>query len=112
TKAFSLPDDVPEALKKARNNELLAIQSAISLEDGQSRIGKIEEVLVEGPSKLADPDESSPVVQMTGRTQADRIVVFPGNLRQIGQLLPVRIQEATPFTLMGELITHELIAVG
>ena len=47
------PDDVPEAVKRRRNNELLAVQNAISLEDNRPLLGQTVEVLVEGPSKVA-----------------------------------------------------------
>ena len=46
-------DDVPEEVKRRRNNELLAIQNAISLEDNQPYLGRTVEILVEGPSKAA-----------------------------------------------------------
>ena len=52
TKAAELlPDDVPEEVKRRRNNELLAVQNAISQEDNQPFIGRTVEILVEGPSK-------------------------------------------------------------
>jgi len=54
TKAFNLyEDDVPEADKKRRNNELLQVQNQISGEDNSGFIGRNVEVLVEGPSKRA-----------------------------------------------------------
>jgi tRNA-2-methylthio-N6-dimethylallyladenosine synthase len=54
TKAFDLyADDVPEDVKKARNNELLRVQNEISEEDNAGFIGRRVEVLVEGPSKKA-----------------------------------------------------------
>ena len=54
TKAVELyADDVPEEVKRRRNNELLAVQNAISLEDNQAFVGRAVEVLVEGPSKSA-----------------------------------------------------------
>ena len=54
TKAVELyDDDVPEAVKRRRNHELLAVQNAISLEDNQPFFGRTVEVLVEGPSKVA-----------------------------------------------------------
>jgi tRNA-2-methylthio-N6-dimethylallyladenosine synthase len=54
TKAFDLyADDVPEETKKRRNNELLALQNAISEEDNAEFIGRTVEILVEGPSKKA-----------------------------------------------------------
>jgi tRNA-2-methylthio-N6-dimethylallyladenosine synthase len=73
----------------------------------------VEDVLVEGPSKQAVKEDElhSPSLQMTGRTHADRIVVFPGNLRQAGQFLPVRITGGTPFTLYGEVVTHEFVSI-
>ncbi|MFO0946074.1 MAG: tRNA (N6-isopentenyl adenosine(37)-C2)-methylthiotransferase MiaB [Planctomycetota bacterium] len=112
TKAVALIDDVPEEEKKRRNNELLEIQSEISREDNLAQIGKIEEVLVEGPSKSAlKQDDNSPIKQMAGRTHADRIVVWDGNERQAGQFLPIRIVDATPYTLFGEVVTHELISL-
>ena len=54
TKADDLyADDVPEEVKKRRNNDLLAIQAAASLEDHRRWVGATVEVLVEGPSKNA-----------------------------------------------------------
>jgi tRNA-2-methylthio-N6-dimethylallyladenosine synthase len=46
-------DDVPEAVKRRRNNELLALQTAISFEDNQPLLGRAVEILIEGPSKVA-----------------------------------------------------------
>ena len=100
TKAPDLwPDDVPEDVKRRRNNELLAVQNAISEEDNQQFIGRTVEVLVEGPSKQAQkirshrrtgnsteesadaaksPSDDHPITQLVGRTPCDRIVVFRG----------------------------------
>jgi tRNA-2-methylthio-N6-dimethylallyladenosine synthase len=61
TKAHELyPDDVPEEVKKRRNNELLAVQTEISEEDNADFIGRTVEVLVEGPSKKASRGRRSP----------------------------------------------------
>src|SRR5919201_1465073 len=83
TKADELyPDDVPEEVKKRRNNDLLAVQNAVSLADHRARVGRTVEVLVEGPSKTAlKHDDGSPLRQLTGRTMTDHIVVFEGNER-------------------------------
>src|SRR3984893_10413776 len=63
-------DDVPEEVKKRRNNDLLAIQNAVSLADHLTWIGKHVEVLVEGPSKTAQKHElPSGPIQLTGRTR-------------------------------------------
>jgi tRNA-2-methylthio-N6-dimethylallyladenosine synthase len=111
TKSAQLfPDDVPEEVKRDRNNELLAIQNAISEEDNFPFVGRAVEVLVEGPSKNArkhaDPD--SPLLQLTGRTMCDRIVVFEGNRRQIGQLQTVTVYDANAFTLFGAVVTQHV----
>ncbi|EAQ79005.1 tRNA (N6-isopentenyl adenosine(37)-C2)-methylthiotransferase MiaB [Blastopirellula marina] len=103
-------DDVPFTVKQERNNTLLEIQNRISLEDNQKQIGNTLNVLVEGISKAAAKKEDaddSPVVQLTGRTHCDRIVVFDGNRRQIGQILPVAIYDSASHTLFGEVITEE-----
>src|SRR5262249_1536778 len=68
TKADQLyPDDVPEEVKKRRNNDLLAIQNAVSLADHRACVGQTVEVLVEGPSKTAlkHRPEGSPPLQLT-----------------------------------------------
>jgi tRNA-2-methylthio-N6-dimethylallyladenosine synthase len=104
-----LADDVPEEVKQRRNNELLAIQNAISEEDHQMFLGRTVEVLVEGPSKLAAKQEQDgPVLQLTGRTHCDHIVVFDGTRRQIGQVLPVAIYDCTAFTLFGAVVTDHV----
>jgi tRNA-2-methylthio-N6-dimethylallyladenosine synthase len=98
---------VPEETKRRRNNELLAIQNAISGEDNQAFVGRGVEVLVEGPSKLGlKQADNEPIVQLTGRTSCDRIVVFDGNRRQIGRIVPVAIYDASDFTLFGAIETH------
>jgi tRNA-2-methylthio-N6-dimethylallyladenosine synthase len=98
------PDDVPEDVKRRRNNELLAAQNAINLEDNQALIGRPVEILVEGPSKTSRKlDQRSDVVQLVGRTVCDRIVVFDGSVSLIGQILPVEVQKADDCTLFGRL---------
>ena len=103
-------DDVPEEVKKRRNNELLAMQNMISEVDNQPFIGRKVEVLVEGPSKASeksdDPDAQQ--LQLTGRTTCDRIVVFDGNRRQIGQILPITIYDANAHTLFGAVVTQHV----
>jgi tRNA-2-methylthio-N6-dimethylallyladenosine synthase len=103
-----MADDVPYAVKQRRNNELLAVQNRISLEDNQQFVGAPVDVLVEGPSKKSLKDQQQgDIVQLTGRTHCDRIVVFQGNRRLTGQIIPVGIYEATAFTLLGTVITSE-----
>lgn len=109
TKADDLyADDIPEEVKKRRNNDLLAIQNANSLDDHKSRIGASVEVLVEGPSKVGERQPPG-LRQMTGRTMTDHIVVFDGHDRLIGQTLTVTIREASAFTLYGAARTDEIV---
>jgi tRNA-2-methylthio-N6-dimethylallyladenosine synthase len=114
TKAHDLyPDDVPEEVKKRRNNDLLAIQNKVSVADHRSRIGQTVSVLVEGRSKNALKEEScSGPVQLTGRTTTDHIVVFEGNERLIGQTVDVIVEDASAFTLFGTVVTGEQIGVS
>jgi tRNA-2-methylthio-N6-dimethylallyladenosine synthase len=113
TKADELfADDVPEEVKKRRNNDLLAIQNAVSLADHRRRIGQTVEVLVEGLSKTAlKHDTGSGPKQLTGRTMTDHIVVFEGNERLIGRTVSAVIAEATAFTLFGSVVTGEQVGV-
>ena len=112
TKADTLLiDDVPEEVKRRRNNELLALQNAISAEDHRAFVGRTVEVLVEGPSKTA-PGELGPgeFGQLTGRTWCDRIVVFDGPGRLIGRFLPVEVEGSSVMTLFGRAATREVAA--
>jgi tRNA-2-methylthio-N6-dimethylallyladenosine synthase len=111
-------DDVPDDVKRRRNNELLALQNQISEADNQAFIGQPVNVLVVGLSKTAErqahasstdtrhltPDTQQ--LQLTGRTHCDRIVVFDGNRRQIGHFLPIVIYDANAHTLFGEVLTR------
>ena len=103
-------DDVPEEVKKRRNQELLAIQSEISQEEHLQLLGRTMDVLVEGPSKTAvkQGQVTEPILQLTGRTHCDRIVVFDGHERQIGHILPITFYDATPFTLFGQVVTDHV----
>lgn len=106
TKAYELwPDDVPESVKRRRNNELLAMQNRISEEDNRKFVGQTLEILVEGPSKLASKatDRVDGLTQLTGRTVCDRIVVFEGPADLAGQFVKVTIREVSAVTLFGDL---------
>jgi tRNA-2-methylthio-N6-dimethylallyladenosine synthase len=104
--AERFPDDVPDDVKRRRNNQLLALQNSISEEDNQRFVGQTVQVLVEGPSKKAGGDTGH-ILQLTGRTMCDRIVVFQGARRQVGQIVPVLVGDCTEHTLIGDVVTHE-----
>ncbi|MBR5626333.1 MAG: tRNA (N6-isopentenyl adenosine(37)-C2)-methylthiotransferase MiaB [Thermoguttaceae bacterium] len=110
-------DDIPEQVKKQRNNALLAVQNEISAAQNQTFVGKTVEILVEGRSKndyrTDKPGDSSGFIpvssltntfQLTGRTPDDRIVVFDGPESLIGTFQQLDIEAAAPFTLFGKLV--------
>jgi tRNA-2-methylthio-N6-dimethylallyladenosine synthase len=119
--AALLPDDVPDEVKRVRNNELLALQNEISEAGNLRFLGDNVQVLVEGLSKSAQKREAEAgsnglQVQLTGRTMCDRIVVFDGNRRQIGETIGIAIYDANAHTLFGTVVTQhvgpELVTLG
>ena len=88
-------DDIPNNVKRDRLNTVQTLQREISLNRNRQRIGNLEEILLDGQSKLKNG-------QMMGRTRGNRIVNVrcPENLR--GRLIPIRITGATANSLMGE----------
>ena len=92
-----LPDNISEEEKVRRLNEIIALQTQLSLESNQREIGKTVEVLVEGFSKRSHDD-------MYGRTEQYKTVVFPRTDQKIGDLVYVRINEASAATLRGEIV--------
>jgi tRNA-2-methylthio-N6-dimethylallyladenosine synthase len=115
TAAERYPDDVPDDVKKRRNNDLLAVQNENSRLDHRAQVGKVVEVLVEGPSRMAAKANSGRaaggVLQLTGRSMADHIVVFDGTDRLIGHTVRVAVEDASPFTLYGKVLTDEVVGV-
>ena len=91
-----LPDNIPEEEKIRRLNEIIARQTQLSLESNHRQIGKKVEVLVEGFSKRSQKD-------MYGRTDQYKTVVFPRTNQKVGDIVNVRIYEASAATLMGEI---------
>jgi tRNA-2-methylthio-N6-dimethylallyladenosine synthase len=94
TKAWSMGDDVPEEVKNHRLGEIIDIQRTISLHRNKAMIGQTVEVLVEGQSKKSEAD-------FCGRTDSNKMVVFPKNGDAIGDYIGVRIERANSATLFG-----------
>ena len=90
-----LPDDVPEEEKIRRLNELIALQTEISAQQNKKDEGKEFDVLVEGFSKRSRE-------QLCGRTEQNKMVVFPKAGHHIGEIVRVRIIGSTSATLLGE----------
>ncbi|HNW63199.1 MAG TPA: tRNA (N6-isopentenyl adenosine(37)-C2)-methylthiotransferase MiaB [Piscinibacter sp.] len=100
TPAANLPDDTPQALKLQRLQQLQAAIEANARRIGESRVGTVQRILVEGPSRK-DADE------LMGRTECNRIVNFEGPARLIGQMIDVRITKAYPHSLRAEVLLRE-----
>ncbi|CAN5542878.1 tRNA (N6-isopentenyl adenosine(37)-C2)-methylthiotransferase MiaB [soil metagenome] len=108
--ADRFPDDIPDEVKRQRNQDLLEAQNANCLEDHQAQVGKAVAVLVEGPSRKG-AKSSEPVRQLIGRTQTDHIVVFDAPDRLVGEIVTIDIDAASPFTLYGKVRTSEASSV-
>ena len=110
--AVLLPDDIPDDVKKRRNNEMLDLQNAVSEEDNAEFIGRRVSVLVEGISKSAAKKSAEPgnplANQLMGRSECDRIVVFDGNPRLAGTTAEIEVHDCTGTTLIGSIVTREL----
>ena len=96
-------DDVDDAVKKTRLQEVQSLQREISLKQNRESIGNVEEILVDGKSRLKNG-------QIMGRTRTNRIVNLAGEETLVGSLLPVRIIGATANSLIGEELTAEHVS--
>ena len=112
-------DDVPEDVKRRRNNELLAVQQQVTLEENRKLIGQTVEVMVEGESKLVSKQAAYPAskvelgwekrraqagpvrTQLVGRTRGDQVVCFDGDLSLKGEILDVEITDSRGMTLFA-----------
>jgi tRNA-2-methylthio-N6-dimethylallyladenosine synthase len=97
TEAAAMPDQVPDALKRERIERLVEVVQRIAAERNAARVGMVEEVLVEGPSR------TEPEV-LRGRTRRNTTVNFRGEAAP-GDLVPVTIERATSTTLAGAQLT-------
>ena len=95
TPAATMPGQLPEAEIEARHAAVLKTVDEIRARRLRDHVGREMQILVEGPSRR-NP------ARLEGRTRCNKIVVFEGATRHIGQLLPLRITEATQTTLYGD----------
>ncbi|MEW6098198.1 MAG: tRNA (N6-isopentenyl adenosine(37)-C2)-methylthiotransferase MiaB [Pseudomonadota bacterium] len=103
TPAAALEDTTPKDVKLARLQRLQAALEDHVRRISESRVGTVQRILVEGPSKK---DAS----ELMGRTECNRIVNFPGGphaQRLVGQMIDVRITQALPHSLRGEVVIRE-----
>ncbi|MFT4171581.1 MAG: tRNA (N6-isopentenyl adenosine(37)-C2)-methylthiotransferase MiaB [Rhodocyclaceae bacterium] len=97
TPAADLTDDTPQELKLARLARLQKRIEEQTQDVSRAMVGTVQRILVEGTSRK---DES----EFAGRTDNNRVVNFAGNARQIGHFINVRITEALPHSLRGEVV--------
>ena len=90
-------DDIPEDVKKRRLNEIIARQLTHSAERNQRRIGQVQRVLIEGPSKRSADF-------LSGRNDQNKLVVFPKETYLKGQYVSVLVTDCTSATLRGEVV--------
>lgn len=94
TPAAAMAVQVPESVKEARNHDLLGVVNASAKRRAGAFVGQKVEILCEGPSKT-NPH------RLSGRTRGNKIAVFEGNHRLIGQLVNLEIEHSTGYTLYG-----------
>ena len=100
TPAANLPDDTPHAEKVRRLEALNEVIEAKGFAINQGMVGTVQRVLVESVSKK-DPN------MLAARTMNNRVVNFIGHPRLLNQMIDVRITEARPHSLAGEVVTGE-----
>lgn len=88
-----MAEQVPDEVKRERIERLVALVQRVAAERNSNRVGLVEEVLVEGPSRN-DPEF------LRGRTRRNTTVNFSGDAAP-GELVPVTIEAATSTTLAG-----------
>jgi tRNA-2-methylthio-N6-dimethylallyladenosine synthase len=102
TPAATMEHQIDEAVKMARNQELLTLLDRQVEEKSRARVGTTVEILVEGESK------TNPL-RFQGRTRGNQLVLIPREERWRGQLLPVHITESTGFTDYAEPAIFETV---
>lgn len=95
TPAASMPDQVPIEVREERHARLLALINSLADKRYQQFLGGTIQVLVEGPSRRN-------AARLQGRTRCNKIVVFEGSDRHIGQFMDLKIERVGSFTLYGD----------
>lgn len=95
--AKHLNDDVPEEVKSERLTRIIELQKQLSLDSNKRDVGKIFEVLVEGNSKKSENE-------LSGRNEQNKMVVFPRENYQKGDIVKVKIEGYTQTTLIGKTV--------
>ena len=105
TPAANLHDDTPHEVKLRRLQHLQGVINHSIQRISESRMGTVQRILVEGPSKRDDSE-------LMGRTECNRVVNFVGQPRLIGHMVDVTITDTRTYSLRGEVVTQGCPAAG
>jgi tRNA-2-methylthio-N6-dimethylallyladenosine synthase len=95
TPAAAMPDQVPQAVREERLGRLLSTVNEVAARRYEAHVGRQVQILAEGPSKR-NPE------RLTGRTRCNKIVVFDGAPRHVGQVMEVKVTRTGSFTLYAQ----------
>ena len=94
TPAATMNGQVPEEIREERNRDLLEVVNEVARQKNDALVGRTVEILCEGPSKT-NPE------RLSGRSPGNKIVIFEGSERHMGEIFDVRIERTTGFSLYG-----------
>jgi len=105
TPAAEMGGQLSAAVKEARNQEILRVVDASAIAKGEALVGKTVEILCEGRSKTNDE-------RLMGRSPGNKVVIFDGGERHIGEVFDVRIEHSSGFSLYADpaVLEHEIFA--
>jgi tRNA-2-methylthio-N6-dimethylallyladenosine synthase len=95
TPAAAMGEQVPEAVKEDRNQDILRVIDAQAMAKGEVFVGQQVEILCEGRSKTN-------AATLSGRTPGNKIVIFEGGERHVGEIFDVAITRSSGFSLYGD----------
>ncbi len=95
TPAAEMAGQVPEAVKEERNQDLLRVVDALAIAKGEALVGQRVEILCEGPSRTNEQ-------RLMGRTPGNKIVIFEGGARHVGEIFDVAVTRSRGFSFYGD----------
>jgi tRNA-2-methylthio-N6-dimethylallyladenosine synthase len=95
TPAAGMGEQVSEAVKEERNQEILRLIDASAIAKGEELVGRMVEILCEGRSRTNED-------RLMGRSPGNKIVIFDGDQRHIGEVFDVRIEHSSGFSLYAD----------
>lgn len=97
TEASRYNDQVPEEVKKERFEKLVEVVKEVALKQNLKLVGKIVDAVVEGKSKTGG--------FIQARTESGKVILFKDRSSSVGKRLKLRVREAGPYHLVGELVS-------